>query len=201
MPKSAIVVKVCSSCREPKDRDQDFAKNRRARDGRQNECKSCQHDRNIQPARAAMLLESSARYRAANQDLVRERQRSRPRNKTAESARQARYIARLKTKVFAHYGTACACCGTSEDLSLDHVNGDGGEHRSELFGRGNGSTRMFLWIIKNGFPEGFQTLCRSCNSSKAKTGRCRLLHGIDCPSCGHYLTRAEILAAAAFVLS
>jgi len=32
------------------------------------------------------------------------------------------------------------------------------------------------WLVKNGFPEGFQTLCRPCNVSKKRGTRCRLKH-------------------------
>jgi len=35
------------------------------------------------------------------------------------------------------------------------------------------------WLIKNGFPEGFQTLCRPCNGSKGDGDRCKLNHGQD----------------------
>ncbi len=35
---------------------------------------------------------------------------------------------------------------------------------------------MYRWLIRNGFPEGFQTLCMPCNSSKRDGDRCRLGH-------------------------
>lgn len=33
--------------------------------------------------------------------------------------------------VFAHYGAVCSCpgCAATDDLTIDHINGDGGEHR------------------------------------------------------------------------
>jgi hypothetical protein len=84
----------------------------------------------------------------------------------------------LREKVLGHYGRACACCGATVDLTLDHVNGDGAQHRLELYGdsQGAGGTRFYRWLIRQGFPPGYQTLCRRCNLSKGKSEFCRLDH-------------------------
>lgn len=103
---------------------------------------------------------------------------------------QARaYRARIHAEVLAHYGDRCACCGTTEDLSIDHVNGDGAAHTEEVFGskriRGY---RFYLWLRKNDYPPGYQVLCRPCNHSKAGTNRCWLNHGqfpADMKLCNH----------------
>jgi len=70
----------------------------------------------------------------------------------------------------------CACCGRADNLSIDHVNGDGREHREEIFGRQGGGVEFYYWLVTTGFPDGFQTLCRSCNQSKGRGRRCRLAH-------------------------
>jgi len=81
----------------------------------------------------------------------------------------------LRGEVLPHYGTVCECCGTTERLSIDHVNGDGAAHRTELFGSPRGRTVAFYqWLIDNGFPEGYQTLCVPCNSSKGTGAECRI---------------------------
>jgi hypothetical protein len=80
-----------------------------------------------------------------------------------------------KARVLAHYGEQCACCGTTENLSVDHIDGTGDVHREELFGnsrRGGGA--FYDWLIKNGFPPGYQILCMPCNNSKGRGERCRL---------------------------
>ena len=83
--------------------------------------------------------------------------------------------ARVRARVFAHYGTECACCGAAEDLTIDHVNGDGVKHRAELGGyAGKGGVGFYYWLIRQGFPEGYQALCRPCNVSKGRGSRCRL---------------------------
>jgi len=93
--------------------------------------------------------------------------------------------ARNKRRVLEHYGTACACCGATEDLTIDHINGDGKAHRDEL---GNPSSSTFYhWLARNGFPEGYQTLCTPCNLSKGNR-ECCLLHGEGVASRRQYAT-------------
>lgn len=86
--------------------------------------------------------------------------------------KDAGYRQRVKTKVFAHYGTICACCGTKypEFLTIDHVGGGGNKHRKEA-GVGAGST-FYAWLIRNNFPEGYRTLCYNCNCARGHLGYC-----------------------------
>ena len=79
--------------------------------------------------------------------------------------------ATARRRVFAHYGTSCACCGTTENLTIDHVNGGGKQHRDEI---GENSHAIYRWLIKNNFPSGFQVLCAPCNLSKSDGERCRM---------------------------
>lgn len=79
---------------------------------------------------------------------------------------------KMKADVMAHYGGACACCGTDDlwVLSIDHINGDGAAHRRELKARGE--TFGYHWLKKNGFPDGFQVLCLNCNLARGFYGYC-----------------------------
>lgn len=112
--------------------------------------------------------EYSRRYRATHPEhMERQRQRQRDRNRKKREA------------VFDHYGRVCACpgCGATENLSIDHLNGDGSDHRIEIWGnpRGGGSS-MYHWLIAQGFPDGYQVLCMRCNQSKGRAAACRLRH-------------------------
>lgn len=80
-----------------------------------------------------------------------------------------------KVQVFDHYGRECACCGATEYLSIDHVNGDGKQHRAELGGR-RSSQPFYTWLVRNGFPGGYQVLCVPCNSSKHQRSACQIDH-------------------------
>ena len=79
----------------------------------------------------------------------------------------------FKDKVFTHYGELCACCGETNRvfLTLDHVNGDGAEHRRELGGGRTTSTdKTWRWLVQSNFPDGFQILCYNCNCGKRDNG-------------------------------
>lgn len=77
---------------------------------------------------------------------------------------------RIKERVILHYGDACACCHESNIafLCLDHVNGGGNKHRAEV----GGGSSFYGWIVRNGFPDGFQILCHNCNFAKGAYGEC-----------------------------
>ena len=171
-------------------------------DGLTSWCKACiararRHRRAADPAkdnaaarqrRAAnpeKAREYERRWRAANLEKARETQRRwRIANREYLRARRRRYSDALRQEVFGHYGSECACCGATENLTIDHVNGGGGEHRAALFGTGKvAGVRFWLWLIKNGFPPGFQSLCWPCNSSKANRDRCQLGHRSQSETC------------------
>ncbi len=88
---------------------------------------------------------------------------------------------RHKIDIISHYscGTmVCVCCGEDniDFLSIDHINGGGNKHRRIVLGHEGSGSSFHLWLIRNGFPEGYQVLCLSCNASKGATNKCRLIH-------------------------
>lgn len=107
---------------------------------------------------------------------------------------------RLKHRnaVYAHYGEHCACCGEPERmfLTIDHVNNDGAVHRKTLKGKiGSGGSSFFAWLVRSGFPSGFQTLCRNCNWGKhANSGVCphhRITEGSTTRAAARSIERCE----------
>ena len=81
----------------------------------------------------------------------------------------------LKALLVAHYSkdtNRCACCGESEIrfLTIDHINGNGSEHRKSA-GCWTGSI-FYRWLIKAGMPDGYQVLCYNCNNARAWYGTC-----------------------------
>lgn len=84
----------------------------------------------------------------------------------------------VKREVFDHYGNVCACCGGTSWLSIDHVATSGSAHRMKLFGyaSGGGGMMFYRWLRRNGYPEGYQTLCTACNTSKRDRPACALDH-------------------------
>ena len=83
------------------------------------------------------------------------------------------YSKRLRLTVLSFYSCGliqCTCCGEKEIkfLCLDHIDGGGNKHRKEV---GYG-VKLYLWIIKHGFPPIFQVLCHNCNLAKGFYGEC-----------------------------
>jgi hypothetical protein len=88
------------------------------------------------------------------------------------------YASSLRAQVLGRYGRSCACCGAVGDLTIDHIAGDGREHRIELFGdKDQCGWHFYAWLRRQGFPPGYQVLCRPCGISKGRGERCRLDHG------------------------
>jgi hypothetical protein len=96
------------------------------------------------------------------------------RRRASGRKRHAAKRARNRRRVLEHYGTSCACCDTMNDLTIDHINGDGKQHRNEI---GDAGGTLSAWLINNHFPPGFQILCRACNKSKRDGKHCRIFHG------------------------
>lgn len=79
-----------------------------------------------------------------------------------------------RQEVLIYYGgdpPKCLCCGEKEKLflTIDHIQGGGNKHRKEIRKAGG----IAMWLVKNGFPEGFQVLCMNCNWGKyINSGKC-----------------------------
>jgi hypothetical protein len=79
-----------------------------------------------------------------------------------------------KHGVLVHYSGGqpkCACCGITEErfLTMNHIDGSGAAHRRAI---GGGGPKLYAWLIRNGYPEGFNVLCWNCNSSTCNGGIC-----------------------------
>lgn len=98
-------------------------------------------------------------------------------------SKAAGYRARNRELVFGHFGRECACCGTRENLTLDHVHGGGKAHRDSL-GCGESSFVFYYWLVSNNFPaecepggkHEIQVLCSLCNSTKGTRAACTADH-------------------------
>lgn len=79
--------------------------------------------------------------------------------------------AELRDIVIAGYGGRCACCAEAIPtfLDLDHVNNDGCAERKKF---GKNTSRQYRLVIKQGFPNCYQLLCRNCNWGKRIHGIC-----------------------------
>jgi hypothetical protein len=175
---SASELRRCSDCKQEKPLGE-FNRNRSRRGGREYICRSCKHDRD-KAYRAATPEKQNARqqrWAAGSQErqaAIHQRYNDGHRDERREQDRVRH--SRLREAILNHYGRACSCCGSSDDLGIDHIHGGGGRHRAEI---GLGSSKLYRWLIASGFPGGFQILCFPCNRSKGEGDRCRLDHGTE----------------------
>lgn len=196
MDGDVIAVKRCPQCGETKEHGE-FYRNRAQRDGLSPYCRPCTRlaNRRWQDANPEKTREYGQRYRQTHLAEVRNRGREAARDgRQADPERfrgyeqrrcgasRARRRERAKQRyaadreaVFDHYGRSCACCGSGDRLTVDHVNGDGAQHRARI---GEGGAQMYRWLVANGFPCGFQTLCNPCNISKKDGEHCRIDHDV-----------------------
>jgi hypothetical protein len=76
------------------------------------------------------------------------------------------YRERIRKQVLDYYGAFCVCCGedTSLFLTIDHIHENGHELRRTL----KGHNHIYKWLLKHGYPEGYQVLCMNCNFGKMR---------------------------------
>lgn len=81
---------------------------------------------------------------------------------------------RERILAFEHYGgLKCVCCNEAEFsfLSLDHIDGQGNQSRTELLGsRYRGGHELYRALRLNGYPPGFQVLCMNCQVGRRDNG-------------------------------
>ena len=78
-----------------------------------------------------------------------------------------KYRLKLRIEVLTYYGNgklACVECGEDNIfcLTLDHVNGGGGEHKRRI----GGAVKLYPLLKRQGYPSGYQTLCMNCQWKK-----------------------------------
>ena len=73
---------------------------------------------------------------------------------------------KLKREVVKAYGGKCECCNEEllEFLTIDHINGNGKEHRESLKGVDGQRARIYKWLKSENWPkDNFRLLCMNCN--------------------------------------
>lgn len=114
---------------------------------------------------------SQARYRELNRERLRAYHRS-PEARLNKRKVRIAWNDDSRLRVIEHYSAGamrCKTCG-HEDLdvlTIDHINGGGRKHREQI-GAYSSSIALYRWLIRHGFPSGFQILCMNCNFKKYK---------------------------------
>lgn len=79
--------------------------------------------------------------------------------------------AAIKDEALTQYGRCCARCGFDNPLALvvDHVDDNGAEERKALGGQHFAGWNFYSHLRRQGWPDGYQTLCANCNMIKQQT--------------------------------
>jgi hypothetical protein len=159
---AATATKNCGRCGQEKEASEFWADKSKP-DGLQWACKQC-----LSQCAKDRLEQEPGKCRAQKRDHMQRKSRF-----YADKRRLDR------TRVIAHYGGHCACCGEDrpEFLAIDHIDGGGNAHRRELGVRGG--HEFVTWLIENDFPEGFRILCHNCNMAMGAYGICP--HQVEIP--------------------
>ena len=123
----------------------------------------------------AKALASRKKWRDANKDkMAKIHARSYAKANAKDGGQRRREYSRknslkLKMDVYHAYSgeiIKCALCPENDMacLSLDHINGDGAEHRRQLHTKSG--DKVWRDLRKRGYPEGFQILCMNCQFKK-----------------------------------
>jgi hypothetical protein len=112
------------------------------------------------------------------------RQREGKKDKKNGDRKMTRIMLRLE--ILNHYseGTlVCKHCGFGDvrALDLDHMDNNGGDHRKAI-GRRGATYDIYAELKRNGFPEGYQVLCRNCNWIKEIEKRSQRLCATSTPT-------------------
>jgi len=155
--------------------EETFNKNKNKPDGLATECKVCkkQLDKEYRERHKSKIKVTKHHYYLDNkEETIKRTSLYAKENKSSHNAWGTKAKNKLKSEVFAVYSCGdpkCKSCNEAElgVLTIDHMAGDGAGHRRELFGnRTGGGYKMYQWLKRNSYPEGFQVLCYNCQYSK-----------------------------------
>lgn len=154
-------LKKCTKCSDDKPIEEFLIRSDNGRRG--SHCKGCRSR-----AYSLSYLSDPEFFKAkskANRDADIEASRERERSYSHRAKREA-LVAYSADPPF------CQCCKETivEFLTIDHINGDGKQHRAEI-GR-SGGRATYVWLRQNGWPPGFRVLCFNCNAAAGLYGSC-----------------------------
>lgn len=167
--------KKCYLCKEELPLES-FGRNCSKPDGCATECKKCKskQDKEYRERNKDKVKAHKHEYYLENRDDIIEKVCLYAKeNRIAHNLRGKKAKEKCKLGVFSAYcDDVVKCKNCTEDdigiLTIDHIDGNGADHRREIQGKNNGGggSNFYRWLKKNNYPTGFQVLCFSCQFRK-----------------------------------
>lgn len=171
-----IIEKTCSKCGETSPATTEFFPWRKSKNRFDSWCRLCYRANagRFRTDHPELVNERNRAYKARTCEANRERERRRYHARTLSEKQLAKEHARtyndkIKREALSHYGGPfCQCCGETEILmlALDHIDGNGAEHRRALTGTRSMPGSSYTWAKKNNWPPIFRVMCHSCNFAR-----------------------------------
>ena len=177
--------KACYSCKTIKS-VLEFHKDKDSKTGYSSKCKECK--KLYYQINKDKINKTNERYRIKNRKQINERKKKNrndnkdelnrlnrewyQQNKQKQCEKVKERMRKIRLEVLIHYSEnppKCKCCGETylEFLTIDHINGNGSEHRRNMK-----NSNIYVELRSKKFPEGFRVLCWNCNSSRGCYGYC-----------------------------
>ena len=166
-------MKICETCKFDLLLE-NFGKNRYRADGLCSTCRLCKskQDKKYRDGHKDKLKQKSQNYYLNNKErLCANASLYSKNNRVKCRAWRIKSKNKLKAVVFAKYSDGdikCKMCANKyiDILSIDHINGNGAEHRRQIGNSKGGGYNFYQWLKKNNYPYGFQVLCYNCQFRK-----------------------------------
>jgi len=169
-----VNMKTCYRCKRELLEDQ-FGKNKSKPGGLADECKICKSElcKEYQSRNKDEIKIKKHKYYLENKEQISEKTSQYAKDhREWHNAKGAKAKNKLKSEVFAVYSCGdpkCKSCNETDIgvLTIDHITGNGSDHRREIFGNSKRCGYPFYqWLKRNSYPEGFQVLCYNCQYRK-----------------------------------
>ena len=164
-------MKKCDMCKEFNGVEC-YGKNRRNKDGLHTTCKECKKrlDKDYVEKNKDKIKKRRQEYYKKNREKIIDKVNEYiPKNRDKRRRHGVTARKKYKTKAFQAYCDGfikCAYCLECEFdlLTIDHIHGQGNEHRK--FNNIQAGCDTYRWLKRNGYPPGFQVLCYNCQFRK-----------------------------------
>jgi hypothetical protein len=162
-------------CKHPEPRPKSHFSFNRKHNRYDSWCRNCKNKKSQERVKERLATEPGFRekYNVRKNKERRERYAEKAEARQKILDRNSAKARALRDRVLAAYGGPKCACPYCKDgdlldfLTIDHIDNGGAAHRRAI---GKGGAPTYRWLVRQGFPLGYQVLCWNCNRSKHLNG-------------------------------